>query len=114
MYSFSLLFLVLAVVLEVRLGSWNDNGRNGKCYNTHLITNETATHPGADRTYVGITAAWLLTSLFAAILSTRKTAMVILYLALLQFPLHLYMVVALRTANQDMLEGGDENDWDFG
>jgi hypothetical protein len=63
---------------------------------------------------VGITAAWLLVSLFAAILSTRKIAKAVLYLAFLQFPVHVYMVAALRTANEDMLEGGDENEWDFG
>lgn len=114
MYTFAILFLTFTILFGQRLGGWSEDSANGECYNTHLVTNSSANHPVTDRLYVGITAAWLLISLFAAIFSTRKIAKAILVLALLQFPLHVYMVAALRTANQDSLDGGDENDWDFG
>jgi hypothetical protein len=34
--------------------------------------------------------------------------------ALLQFPLHLYMVIALRVSNEKYLEGDSEDAWGFG
>ena len=34
--------------------------------------------------------------------------------AVMQFPLHLYFVIALRTSNEGRLVGGDENQWGFG
>ncbi|PGH04733.1 hypothetical protein AJ79_07012 [Helicocarpus griseus UAMH5409] len=40
----------------------------------------------------------------------------VLALSMLQFPLHLYFVIALRASNQGLLEGGrgGENSWGFG
>ncbi|KAK2743478.1 hypothetical protein FQN55_007249 [Onygenales sp. PD_40] len=39
----------------------------------------------------------------------------VLTLAMIQFPLHLYSVVAMRRANEGLLEGGgEENRWGFG
>jgi hypothetical protein len=38
----------------------------------------------------------------------------ILVLAMLQLPVHLYFVIALRAVNQPLLEGGSENSWGFG
>lgn len=35
-------------------------------------------------------------------------------LAMLQYPLHLYMVIALRAANEALLSGDSENEWGFG
>jgi hypothetical protein len=34
--------------------------------------------------------------------------------ALLQYPLHLYSVIALRASNQSLLSGESENEWGFG
>jgi hypothetical protein len=34
--------------------------------------------------------------------------------AILQFPLHLYAVIALKLSNKRLLEGGNEAHWGFG
>ena len=34
--------------------------------------------------------------------------------AIMQFPLHLYFVVALRASNANRLHNGNENEWNFG
>jgi hypothetical protein len=39
---------------------------------------------------------------------------VVLVVALLQYPLHLYSAVALRISNEDFLEGESEGEWSFG
>ncbi|KAK2746305.1 hypothetical protein FQN55_005733 [Onygenales sp. PD_40] len=47
--------------------------------------------------------------------TVTENSRIILSLAMLQFPVHLYFIVALRVANTDLLEGGsEENDWTFG
>jgi len=38
----------------------------------------------------------------------------VLSLAMVQYPLHLYNVFALRAANQHLLSGESENTWGFG
>ncbi|RMJ04789.1 hypothetical protein CDV36_014540 [Fusarium kuroshium] len=38
----------------------------------------------------------------------------LLPLAMAQYPLHLYMVIAIRIRNERFLEGDSENDWGFG
>jgi hypothetical protein len=38
----------------------------------------------------------------------------IVILAMLQYPLHLYMVIAMRAANEARLSGDSENTWGFG
>jgi heme/copper-type cytochrome/quinol oxidase subunit 4 len=66
--------------------------------------------------YVAITAAWLLIVMALAIFLGARRRRLVLLLSFLQFPVHLYMALALRTANQGRLEGedGNENRWDFG
>jgi hypothetical protein len=51
-------------------------------------------------------------SLFCGCIWFSRLAVIIM--ALLQFPLHLYMVVALRTSNNPYLKGDSENSWGFG
>jgi hypothetical protein len=114
MYSFSFLFLAYTILLGLRLDDWKEDEERGDCYKTHLVTNLSASHPLVDKVYLGITASWFLISMFAAVFSTRKTANAVLILALLQYPLHLYMAAAMRAANQDSLDSDDENNWDFG
>ncbi|KAK2803672.1 hypothetical protein FQN50_006888 [Emmonsiellopsis sp. PD_5] len=47
--------------------------------------------------------------------TVTENSRIILSLAMLQFPVHLYFVVALRVANTGLLEGGsEENNWTFG
>ncbi|KAI0380941.1 hypothetical protein F5Y04DRAFT_88351 [Hypomontagnella monticulosa] len=113
-YAFAILFLALTILLEVRLGEWSLE-KAGYCYVTTSTTYEGAAHPWSDQVYVAVTAAWLLIVMFGALFSSVKFRKPLLLLSALQFPVHLYMMIALRTANQDALEGKEtENEWDFG
>lgn len=38
----------------------------------------------------------------------------VLIIAMMQYPVHVYTVFALRIANEERLEGDSENDWGFG
>jgi len=115
-YLFTIMFLALAIILCIRLNEWDEESSEpGKCYNSHLTLSPSATHPGPDKAYVSITAAWLISSMFSALFGAVKRRRVVLIVALMQFPVHLYMMIALRVANQELLEGTEsENGWDFG
>jgi len=121
-YLFALLFLAQTILLLVSFKSWSTSPTAplGSCYITsNLLSAPGASHPAADRIYIAITAVWLLAVLFFAIFGGAKHRRSVLLIALLQFPVHLYAVIALRTGNQTALEkeGGDEegeNVWDFG
>lgn len=119
-YVFAILFLALTILLEVRLNEWSDSENSeepkpGRCYYTNGTSTPSAGHPWTDKTYVGITAGWLLLVMASAIFGRSERRKIILILAFLQFPVHLYMTIALRTANQEHLSGEEgENGWDFG
>ena len=119
-YVFACLFLALTILLEVRLNEWEDaetseEPKPGRCYYTHGISSPSAGHPWTDKTYVGITAGWLLVVMASTIFGRSERRKIILILSFLQYPVHLYMMIALRTANQDHLGGEEgENGWDFG
>jgi hypothetical protein len=115
LYLYGILFFVLLVLLQVRLSEW-DESAEGHCYNPYLLTNTNAQHPTADMVYVGFTGCWLLASLAMAVFG-RGVRMLrrVLVLALLQLPLHLYMMIVLRVANTHALQGEhSENEWSFG
>jgi hypothetical protein len=42
------------------------------------------------------------------------STIIVMSYAILQYPLHLYSVVALRVSNQSHLQGDSENAWGFG
>jgi hypothetical protein len=114
LYIYAALFLALTILLGVRLGEWDEN-EDGRCYETHLVTEPSANHPGSDKIYVGISAAWLLLCIIFAVIGESKHIKTVLILALLQYPLHIYFMVVVRTANMDRLDGEEsENDWRFG
>jgi hypothetical protein len=115
-YLFGLLFLALTILLCIRLDEWAPDHRPGRCYDARFIVHSSAAHPVADKVYVAITAAWLLIVMALAIFLGARRRRLVLLLSFLQFPVHLYMALALRTANQGRLEGedGNENRWDFG
>jgi len=70
------------------------------CYlTTNLLSAPGVSHPGTDRIYIAITAVWLLISLFLAIFGGAKHRRTVLFVAIAQFPVYLYAVVALRTGN---------------
>lgn len=128
-YLFAAFFLTLTILLNAKLGHWNDDKEPGACYNTAYTSKPGARHPQADRVYVWITCGWMLSVMVFSIFDGSSHRRYILLAAFAQFPLHFYMVIALRTANQGLLGtptedndaasadgGGDnsENDWDFG
>ncbi|KAL1898226.1 hypothetical protein Sste5346_003632 [Sporothrix stenoceras] len=128
-YLFAASFLTLTILLNTKLGQWNDDKEPGACYNTAYTSTPGAHHPQADRVYVWVTCGWMLSVMMFAVFDGSSHRRYILLAAFAQFPLHFYMMVALRTANQGLLGiptedndaasgdgGGDnsENDWDFG
>lgn len=108
--------IVLTALLNGRLNEWDENSEEpGKCYNTYLVMSPDAAQPKTDRAYVGVTGAWLVMSLLSAIFGQPTQRHTILILSFLQFPVHLYMMIALRTSNVPFLEGTEsETGWDFG
>ncbi|KAI0131636.1 hypothetical protein F4776DRAFT_627088 [Hypoxylon sp. NC0597] len=115
-YMFALLFLGLTIFLEIRLDGWSLTSEElGYCYVTTGITTAGASHPATDKAYVAITAVWLLLVMFGALFCSAKFGKPLLILSFLQFPVHLYMMIRLRSENQAFLEGREnENEWDFG
>lgn len=115
-YLFVALYLALTILLCLRLNEWAPDTSPGRCYYSFLVTSPGASHPTADKVYVGITSSWLITVVLASVFIGVKRRRTILVLALLHFPLHLYMAIALRQANSGRFEGEvtHENEWDFG
>ncbi|RFU78557.1 hypothetical protein TARUN_3673 [Trichoderma arundinaceum] len=114
-YLFAIMYLVLTILLCTRLDDWAPDRPPGRCYFAHLVTRPDANHPLDDKIYVSFTASWMILVMLAAAFSGARWRHSILILAFLQFPVHLYMALALRSANQGKLEGEPyENSWDFG
>ncbi|KAI0834777.1 hypothetical protein F5Y06DRAFT_277850 [Hypoxylon sp. FL0890] len=115
-YAFAILFLAFTIFLEIRLDKWSLTSEElGNCYVTTGISTPEASHPFTDKLYVAITAVWLLLVMFGALFASAKFGKPLLILSFLQFPVHLYMMIRLRSENQDSLENGEnENEWDFG
>jgi hypothetical protein len=114
LYLYGTLFLALSIVLGVRLNEWDEN-EEGHCYYTKLVTAPSASHPKADKIYVGFCSAWLLLCLVLAVIGDTRHVKTVLVLALAQYPLHIYFMTVVRTANTNKLEGPEsENDWKFG
>ncbi|KAL7923221.1 hypothetical protein ACQKWADRAFT_326142 [Trichoderma austrokoningii] len=114
-YLFVTLYLVLTILLCIALDNWALDTSPGRCYFSRLVTGSGAPHPMSDTVYVSVTASWMMLVMMAAALSGARWRHTILVLAFLQFPVHLYMALALRSANQGKLDGdGYENGWDFG
>ncbi|CEN61872.1 hypothetical protein ASPCAL08520 [Aspergillus calidoustus] len=115
-FLFIALYLALTILLCIRLNEWAPNTSPGRCYHSHLITSPGASHPGDDKIYVSITASWLIGVVLASVFAGVSRRRGILVLSSLHFPLHMYMAIALRQANQGRFEGETkhENEWDFG
>lgn len=114
-YGFSVFFIALAITFVIRLAKWQEGGKLGACYNTVGAANRFASHPGSDQAYTVITALWMLAGIGMAVFGGPKVLMVVLVFAMLEFPVHLYFMIAIRHANQPLLEGTEDEDrWDFG
>ncbi|CAG7916562.1 unnamed protein product [Penicillium olsonii] len=116
LYIFLALYLALTILLGIRLNEWAPHQEPGRCYFSTLIADPSASHPDADKYYVGFTSAWLMIVVLAGVFAGVKRRRAILILSSLHFPLHLYMTIALRVANHGKFEGetNSENEWDFG
>jgi hypothetical protein len=113
-YVFAIIFLALTVLLGARLNEWAPDAEPGRCYNSYLLSSGTS-HPGPDKTYLGITSTWLLAVMFSSVVAGVQHRRWVLTLSFLQFPVHLYAMIALRVANSHLLDGPEtENGWDFG
>jgi hypothetical protein len=114
-YVFADFFLVLTVLLKIRLCDWSLTSEEpGNCFRTAGIAPASANHPSSDRIYVTFTAAWLLFVMFATVFVSHRLQKLLLFISSLQFPVHMYMMIALRAANSAYLEGDNENACDFG
>ena len=115
-YSFAIFYLIFTILLEVRLSDWSLTGdQPGWCYLTNGLTAPAASHPTTDKIYVAVTAAGLLILIIGTLFAPTSYRKPLMLLCASQFPIHLYMMIALRVANQNALgEDESENDWDFG
>ncbi|KAK8039894.1 hypothetical protein PG993_008305 [Apiospora rasikravindrae] len=114
-YGFGVFFIALAITFVIRLANWQEGDKLGECYNTAGASSRFASHPGSDQAYVLVTALWLLIGVGMAVFGGPKLLMVVLVFAMLEYPVHLYFMIAIRHANQPLLEGTeDEDKWDFG
>jgi hypothetical protein len=140
--AFSILYLIFVIIFGEKLGTWNLNVP-GSCYNTYLLAKSDARHPYVDKIYLGVTTFYMFSILVCSIifstdaaessLSTKETSrnqnypgrrvtrfififyrFSVLTVALVQYPVHLYSVIAIRSANKPMLVGESENSLGFG
>jgi hypothetical protein len=111
---YAVLFAAMTIWLGIRVGKW-DYDIEGRCYRTGASSTTHADHPTSDIIYISITASWMIATIFFAIFGNAKRVRTVIVLAGLQFPVHLYMMIAIRAANSAHLEGDEsENDWEFG
>ena len=121
--TYFILYLGLLVGFGVRLKKW-DNNVPGHCYNTALLARQKDGHPYVDNIYLGLTGFFTTALAFLALEQAfetedaperlaRQTEIPLGY-ACIQYPLHLYSVVAIRISNQRLLEGDSENTMGFG
>ncbi|KAK5654710.1 hypothetical protein OQA88_7034 [Cercophora sp. LCS_1] len=108
-YAFALLFLALTILFLIRLNAWSIPGA---CYLTAGLSAPGAGHPTVDKVYVSVTAAWLIICMLLAVFHGARHRKVVLLVAMGQFPVHVYALVALKVGNRELVEG--ENEWDFG
>lgn len=115
-FLFVALYLALLILLGIRLNDWAPDTAPGRCYFSHLVTSPSSSHPGLDQVYISVTGSWLIVVILAGVFAGVKRRRFVLTLSSLHFPLHLYMTIALRQANQGKFEGEvkHENEWDFG
>jgi hypothetical protein len=98
----------------IRLGGWNEE-EEGHCYLTDGVSRVNAGHPTSDIIYLSITSVWMVIVLLTGALGNEKQVRPVIIGAAIQYPVHLYFMIAVRKANSKHLEGSEsENDWRFG
>lgn len=116
MYIYAAFFFALTIVTLTHMLQWDNHSESlGYCYNTKGSADPGAEQPGTEITYVVVTGFSLLITMIFAIFSGPKSRFPLVILAVLHFGIHMYFMVVVREANQDLLEGVErENRWDFG
>jgi hypothetical protein len=108
------LFTTLVILFGIRLGGWNEE-EEGHCYLTGGVSRVNAGHPTSDIIYLSITSIWMMIVLLTGALGNEKQVRPVIIGAAIQYPIHLYFMIAVRQANSKHLEGLEsENDWRFG
>ena len=125
-FVFAVLYLVFVIIFGKTLEKW-DNDKKGRCYRSDRIAHPNASHPYVDMIYLITTSVCLFVILLGCLVSKVAETILnveeetlwslrgtLLVFALLQYPLHLYMAVAIRITNEGSLRGDIENKWSFG
>jgi heme/copper-type cytochrome/quinol oxidase subunit 4 len=119
MTIFGILFLTFTILFGISLNKW-DNHIPGRCYNTRGIATPASPHPTVDFVYLSFTCFYMLTTLGGAMEYSIGTAhrnvmkrFMIIQLSMIQYPVHLYMIVTMRENNARFLEEESENEWGF-
>jgi hypothetical protein len=118
------MYFAYCIMFGRALESW-DYEAPGRCYETNLNSTNDAQHPYVDRIFLGITSFYLFasllgSSLYVYIFQQRNPGIAaawtgnLLIVAAVQWPVHVYSVVALRVANRGRLEGDSEDSWGYG
>ncbi|KAF2455007.1 hypothetical protein BDY21DRAFT_76892 [Lineolata rhizophorae] len=135
LFAFFVLYVAFLVCIANRLRGWDDTVP-GQCYDTSLLAVAKSPHPYADGVYVGMTGGYMvvysllmLWAMLTASLKPRGMALrlfeviaggmtrlekSIIILAIAQYPVHLYSVIAIKVSNTHLLRGESENSWGFG
>jgi hypothetical protein len=114
LYVYSALFAAYTIWFGIKLGDW-DYDIKGHCYRAGVTTTPGASHPRSEIAYISVTACWMIATICFAIWGNAGRVRTVILLAAVQFPVHLYMMIAIRVANSSYLEGDEnENDWEFG
>lgn len=117
---FAVLYTAFAIIFGIRLNEWNDE-LPGRCFNASKIALPNARHPAVDQIYLGVTSFYVFGLLIVATVYCRAESLraesqkSVLVVGLIQFILHVYMVIALRVSNQSLLNDASlEEEWGFG
>ncbi|KAI1743038.1 hypothetical protein F4680DRAFT_410861 [Xylaria scruposa] len=115
-FAFLSFHLAFVVLFGLKLQSWDDNVL-GRCYRPQVTPLQFATHPLADRVYLGTTASFSFVSFAFTFRATTRVADMtshIVIFALILYLIYVYMLVTIRQSNEAYLSGNSENEWEFG
>ena len=123
---FTIIYLIVSIFYGVRLRGWSDN-IPGHCYEADRIALPNASHPYVDNIYLGITCTYFLAFWYLVVATmpaddiapdgdnkAHENEYYMLWIAMLQLPLHMYSAFALRASNQHLMTDQSETEWGFG
>jgi hypothetical protein len=123
------------IIFGIRLGTWDVNVK-GHCYNASKVALPDDPHPTVDFVYISLTCMYLFGSLMFSVGADlplkwisgpgvdflrdflldalKANRQIVLTYALLQYPLHIYSIFALRSSNEPLLTNGTtEIEWGY-